>query len=243
MCKYMLLTLRNVEKKIDGKVILPNINLDIYGGKIIGLLGPNGSGKTTLLKLIAGLNYPTAGMLTFFGQKYRYPETSWYINYLPDTLVFPQNYRVMEAADFYQMNYPDFDFSKLTTILNDLQIDLMTPFRNMSKGQQERVMLALVLSRRTKLTLLDEPLAAIDVITRDEILYLLRKYIDRDSTMIISTHLIFDMQDFFDEVIFLQQGNILLYKTAEQIVAESQMDLLTYYRNFFTLNNGQGGYF
>jgi len=231
----MLLSLKNVEKKIDGKVILPNINIDIIGGKIIGLLGPNGSGKTTLLKLIAGINHTTKGTLFLNDQPYRYPQTSWQINYLPDSQIFPQNYRVKEAMEYYQMNFPDFDMGKMNHILNDLSIDIMTPFRNMSKGQQERVLLALVLSRKTQLTLLDEPLAAIDVLTRDEILSMLKKYIDKDSTIIISTHLIFDMQDFFDEVIFLHQGQILLYKTVQQIYQETQNDLLTYYRNFFRI--------
>lgn len=232
----MLLSLKQVEKTLDGKQIIPPMNLEIAGGKIIGLLGPNGSGKTTLLKVISGLAYPTKGQLFFQGDSYVYPQTSWQINYLPDSLIFPQTYTVNQALSFYQSNFDDFSLDKAQQILGDLQIDTKTVLRNMSKGQQERLTLALVLSRRAKLTLLDEPLAAVDVITRDEILYLLKKYIDKDSTIILTTHLIFDMQDLFDEVLFLNRGQIVLYQETKAIKDKNHMNLLSYYRQFFNLD-------
>lgn len=234
----MLLKLQNVSKKLDGKQIIPPMNLEIIGGKIIGLLGPNGSGKTTLLKLISGLSHPTTGKLYLNDSPYHYPKTANVINFLPDTTFFPDGYSVQDAVEFYHNNFADFSLEKVQTIINDLQIPIHTKIQNMSKGQQERLTLALVLSRKAQITILDEPLAAIDVTTRDAILQLIHKYLDRDSTIMISTHLIFDMQDFFDEVIFLNNGQITLYQNRQMLLQESQLSLLDYYRSYFSQKGG-----
>jgi len=233
----VILKLENVQKKLDGQVILPDISLEINESRIIGLLGPNGSGKTTLLKLIAGLSRPTFGKLYFEGIPYKYPQVSWFINYLPDQNIFPTSYTVKQAIEFYKYNFNDFDIDKMLQILTDLQIPTHTSIRNMSKGQQERLLLGLVLSRNSRLLILDEPLAAIDVVTRDEILFLLKKYLQRNVTIIISTHLIFDMQDLFDEAIFINNGAITMYETVANIQQKYNMDLLTFYRNYYRLSN------
>lgn len=234
----MLLSLKNVEKKLGGKLIIPPMNLNIAGGHVIGLLGPNGSGKTTLLKLIAGLSYPTNGQLLLNNAPYTYPQTSWYINYLPDSLIFPTEYTVQNALEFYEDNFIDFQHHKALEILDFLQIPLTQQFSYMSKGQQERVTLALVLARKSQLTILDEPLAAIDVVTRDQILVMIEKFLDKSSSIIISTHLIFDMQDLFDEVILLQNGSIVAYQDVESLTNEQGINLLTYYRQMFGFENG-----
>lgn len=230
----MLLQLKHTQKKLDSRIILDHLSLSIAGGKIIGLLGPNGSGKTTLLKLLAGLTRPSEGQLFLNNQPYTYPQTSWGINYLPDCSIFPHHYSVAQTITFYESNFPDFDTKKAHTILADLEIPTNTRLKNMSLGQQERLMLALVLSRHTQLLLLDEPLAAIDVITRDEILYLLSTYITPHITVIISTHLVYDMQDLFDEVIFLQRGQITLYQPVSLIQQQTHLSLLDFYRSHYS---------
>lgn len=238
----MKLTVENISKTIDGKDILSQLNLQVEGAKIIGLLGPNGSGKTTLMKIIAGLMQPNQGRLLINNQSYHYPQTSQQIAYLPDSLIFPKSYSIKQACTYFRSNYFDFNEQKFQQILADLELDMSRKLSSMSKGQQERLMLALVLARESQLVLLDEPLAAIDVISRDEILRLLKTYSGQHTTYIITTHLILDMQDLFDEVLFLNRGQVVFHSLVAPLCARENKSLLDIYRSFYGYQGvAQGG--
>ena len=194
-----------------GKVHQPALNqlsMMLPPGKIVGLLGPNGSGKTTLLKLIAGLLTPNAGQIQVCGVPVG-PDTKALVSYLPDRTYLRNSQRIREQLDFFQDFYADFDRVRAEEMLQSLGLDLNAKFGTLSKGNREKVQLVLVMSRRAKLYLLDEPIGGVDPAARDYILQTIVGNYDPEATVIISTHLIADVEPVLDEFVFLFQGNIV----------------------------------
>lgn len=222
----------DLTKKYKDCTALDGLTLTLPAGKIIGLLGPNGSGKTTLIKLIAGLLTPTSGMVAVCGKPIG-TETKAMVSYLPDRVYFNQGQKISSLLDFFQDFYQDFDRQRAEEMLKSLDISLEKKFKTLSKGAREKVQLALVMSRRAKLYLLDEPIAGVDPAARD---YILRTVIDnynRDATVIISTHLIADIEAVLDEFLFIHQGRIIRSGTVDEVREETGHSLDELFREVF----------
>lgn len=204
-----LLECKNVCKSFGSKKILHNINLKIPRGKIIGLLGKNGMGKTTLIKLINNLLTLSDGEILINGKKIGV-DSKKIISYLPERTYLDKSLKVNEALDYFQDFYDNFDKEKAVKLLMDLQIDLNEQISKMSKGMQEKLQLVLVMSRNAELYILDEPLGGVDPATRDYILDTILKNFSEGASVIISTHLIQDIERILDEVIFIDKGKIIL---------------------------------
>ncbi|MDO5400718.1 MAG: ABC transporter ATP-binding protein [Eubacteriales bacterium] len=211
---------------------LNDLNLALPKGKIVGLLGPNGSGKTTLIKLAAGLLTPTAGTITIGGQPIG-TRTKAVVSYLPDRPCFGQGLTVNQQLDLFQDFYADFDRSRAETMLSALGIDPAARFRQLSKGTQEKVQLVLVMSRRAKLYLLDEPIGGVDPAARDYILNTIITNYDPSATVLISTHLIADVERVLDEFVFLYQGKVLRTGNADEAREETGKSLDELFREVF----------
>ncbi len=211
-----LLEVRSLTKKYGNFTALSDLNFELESGKITGLLGPNGSGKTTLIKIICGLLQPSAGNVTVKG----YPvgvESKKVISYLPDTTYLGKSSSVEEVIDFFVDFYEDFDRDRAYDMLGKLGIDPHTRLRTMSKGTKEKVQLILVMSRRADLYILDEPIAGVDPAARDYILNTIITNYDENASILISTHLISDIENILDEVIFLKQGRIVRKSSVDDI--------------------------
>lgn len=219
-------------KRYQGTTALDSIDLSLPQGKIIGLLGPNGSGKTTLIKLAAGLLTPTEGTLEICSQSVG-TGTKAMVSYLPDRLCFPRAMRVEELLDLYQDFYRDFDRPRAEDMLRSLDIDRHLRFRQLSKGTQEKLQLVLVMSRRARLYLLDEPIGGVDPAARDYILNTIITNYDPSATVLISTHLIADVERVLDEFIFLHQGKVLRSGNADEAREESGKSLDELFREVF----------
>ena len=214
------------------KLALDKLTLDLPQGKIVGLLGPNGSGKTTFIKLAAGLLTPTEGSITICGQSIG-PATKAIVSYLPDRPYFSRQMTVAQQLDFFQDFYADFDRTRAETMLEALGIRLNARFRTLSKGTQEKVQLVLVMSRRAKLYLLDEPIGGVDPAARDYILNTIISNYDPSATILISTHLISDVERVLDEFIFLYQGNVVRSGNADETREETGKSLDELFREVF----------
>ena len=218
--------------RYTNKLALDKLTLDLPQGKIVGLLGPNGSGKTTFIKLAAGLLTPTEGTITICGQSIG-PATKAIVSYLPDRPYFSRQMTVAQQLDFFQDFYADFDRSRAETMLDALGIRLDAKFRTLSKGTQEKVQLVLVMSRRAKLYLLDEPIGGVDPAARDYILNTIISNYDPRATILISTHLISDVERVLDEFIFLYQGNVVRSGNADETREETGKSLDELFREVF----------
>ena len=218
--------------RYQNTLALDNLDLRLPKGRIIGLLGPNGSGKTTFIKLTAGLLTPASGSLTIDGESVG-SATKALVSYLPDRPYFSKQMRVREQLDFFQDFYADFDRSRAEYMLQGLGIDLNARFRALSKGNQEKVQLVLVMSRRAKLYLLDEPICGVDPAARDYILNTIISNYDPNATVLISTHLISDVERVLDEFIFLYQGKVVRSGNADEVREETGKSLDELFREVF----------
>lgn len=227
-----VLQARDLTMRYHGCVALDGLNLELPQGKIVGLLGPNGSGKTTFIKLAAGLLTPTAGSIQIDGEKIG-PKTKAAVSYLPDRPCFNKNLRVEQLLDFFQDFYRDFDRERAETMLKTLNIQPKARFRTLSKGTQEKVQLVLVMSRRAKLYLLDEPIGGVDPAARDYILNTIITNYDPSATVLISTHLITDVERVLDEFLFLYNGKIIRGGNADTVREESGKSLDELFREVF----------
>ena len=228
----IILKCTNLSKTYDFDNALNNVNLSIESGKIIGLLGPNGSGKTTFIKLLNGLLKPTEGEIFIDGQNPGV-ETKKIVAYLPDKNYLDNSKTVKAILQLFADFYNDFDLEKAQNMLKDLGIDITRRFKLLSKGMKEKVQLILVMCRRAKLYLLDEPIAGVDPAARDYILNTVIKNYNRDATVIISTHLIADVEKVLDEAIFISKGEILLYQDVKSIISEHNKTVDEYFREVF----------
>lgn len=229
---HALLKCSNLSKAYNGGFALSNVNLEIGRGKIIGLLGPNGSGKTTLIKLVNGLLVPTAGAL-FVDGKSPGPETKKIVSYLPDRNYLDEDQSVDAMIGLFKDFYEDFDEARAREMLGSLHIDPSKRFKTLSKGTKEKVQLILVMSRKADLYLLDEPIAGVDPAARDYILDTIINNYDENATVIISTHLISDVEKVLDEVIFLQKGVVTLHSTVDEIREKEGKSVDEYFREVF----------
>ncbi len=207
---------RNLTKAYGKKVALDNINLKFNRGRIIGLLGPNGSGKTTLIKLVCGLLTPTSGDVLING-KIPGPETKAVVSYLPDKTYLPEWMKVTELINFFKSFYKDFNEQKALTLFEKLHIDVNDKLKTMSKGTKEEVQLILVMSRDADVYILDEPIAGVDPAARDLILNTIISNYNPNASVIISTHLIADVETVLEDIIFIKYGKIELQSTVDEI--------------------------
>lgn len=212
---------------------LNGLTLRIPRGRIIGLLGPNGSGKTTFIKLINGLIVPTAGSVMINGLE-PCPATKAVISYLPERTCLQSSMKVSELIGFFADFYADFSVEKAQQMLRSLDIDPSAKLKTLSKGTREKVQLVLVMSRSAQLYILDEPIAGVDPAARDYILKTIISNYSEDATILLSTHLISDIENLLDDVIFIKNGNLLLYAPAEQLREEKGKSLDAYFREVFT---------
>ena len=227
-----ILECNNLTKTYAGVTALDHIDLAIDPGRIVGLLGPNGSGKTTLIKLAAGLLQPTQGQILIDGKKPS-PETNAVLSYLPERIALSQWMKVTQVLDFFCDFYKDFDRSAAEAMLAQLQIAPNQVLKQMSKGTKEKVQLILAMSRKAKLYLLDEPIGGVDPATRDYILRTIIGNYSEDAAVIISTHLIADVEQILDEVVFLREGQVMLHESVETIRDEKGKSVDELFREVF----------
>ena len=228
----MILECKNLTKIYSGRRALYNVNLSVERGRIVGLLGPNGSGKSTLIKLANGLLTPEAGEITIDGKKPGV-ETKKIVSYLPDKSYLNDWMRVNELITFFADFYDNFDVKKSYDMLAKLDINPQDKLKNMSKGTKEKVQLILVMSRKADLYLLDEPIAGVDPAARDYILDTILSNYNEEGTIVISTHLIADIERVLDEVIFLAQGTVALTATVDDIRENKGKSVDTLFREVF----------
>ena len=219
-------------KTYGGKIALNQIYLNLERGRIIGLLGPNGSGKTTLIKIMNGLLQPTAGEILINGQRPGV-ETKFRISYLPERTYLHPGMKVMEMVQYFQDFYPDFRVDRAYDMLARLQIQPYERLKNLSKGTKEKVQLILVMSRDADLYVLDEPIAGVDPASRDYILHTIVQNYNRNATILLSTHLISDVENILDEVVFIRYGSIILQAGAEQIRRNEGKSVDRFFREVF----------
>lgn len=219
-------------KTYGGKVALNQIYLNLERGRIIGLLGPNGSGKTTLIKIMNGLLNPTAGEILINGQRPGI-ETKYSISYLPERTYLHPGMKVAEMVQYFQDFYPDFRIERAYDMLARLQIPPRERLKNLSKGTKEKVQLILVMSRDADLYVLDEPIAGVDPASRDYILHTIVQNYNRNATILLSTHLISDVENILDEVVFIRYGNIILQAGAEEIRRNERKSVDRFFREVF----------
>lgn len=223
---------RSLYKRYGHKAALNGASFAVAAGKLVGLLGPNGSGKTTLLKISAGLLTATGGTVLIDGQMpgiYTKSVTS----YLPDRMVLPTEMRAADAVSLYADFYTDFDADKAHAMLADLHIGARDRIGAMSKGTQEKMQLCLTMSRAAKLYLLDEPLGGVDPAARDYILQTILRNYSEDAALVLSTHLIGDIEKALDEVIFLKEGSVLRQVAVDALREESGQSVDQYFREVY----------
>lgn len=227
-----ILTCEHLCKQYGATRALSDVSIGLPRGRIIGLLGPNGSGKTTLLKLLAGLLVPTSGSVRVAGLPVG-RETKALVSFLPERTYLSPGMRVMECLDYFCDFYADFDRARAEQMLASLQVPLDARMRTLSKGTREKVQLVLVMARRAALYLLDEPIGGVDPAARDFILSTIVSNFHEDATVLISTHLIYDVEKVLDEVVFLQNGQIVLYNSVDNVRQEQGKSIDELFREVF----------
>ena len=227
-----ILKAENLCKSYFNKKALQGVNLTIEQGKIVGLLGPNGSGKTTFLKIAAGILHPSAGQILIDGRK---PGvyTKSIVSYLPDTEYFPKWMKIKDAVQYFKDFYADFDEKKAVELLEFMKLDVNSSIKSLSKGMKEKLKLTLVLARSAKLYILDEPLGGVDPTAREKILDAIINNFSENSSMIITTHLVNDIERIFDDVAFINDGEIVLQGNAEELRLSKNKSIDELYREVF----------
>ncbi|MDR2517690.1 MAG: ABC transporter ATP-binding protein [Spirochaetaceae bacterium] len=222
----------DVSKRYGSHLALDGVTIRLGGGRITGLLGPNGSGKTTLIKLVNGLLRPSAGEIRVCGAPVGITSKAA-VSYLPDRLCLDPWMRVRDAVSFYAAFYADFHRDAAETMLGSLGIDQNKRFKTLSKGNREKVQLVLVMARRARLYLLDEPIGGVDPAARDYIISTILNNYREDASALISTHLIQDVEQILDDIIFLKEGKVILQGAADRIREEKGASIDTLFREVF----------
>lgn len=228
----VILEYKSLNKNFGEKQVLKDINLKIESNKIIGLLGKNGSGKSTLFKLANDLLTPTSGEVLVDGKPVSV-ESKNIISYLPERPYLDPNLRVIQALDLFETFYADFDRAKAEQLLIDLELDKNSRLSKMSKGMKEKVQLVLVMSRKAKIYILDEPLGGVDPASRDYILQTILKNFDENATLLISTHMIADIEKILDEVVLIDNGEIVVQGDADEIRTKEKCSIDEMFRRRF----------
>ena len=237
-----LIVCRGLSKAYGRKVALSGVDLEVGRGRIVGLLGPNGSGKTTLIKLMCGLLQPTAGEIEIGGAAVG-PETKAQVSYLPDRMYFANWMRAVDLFDLFRDFYGDFDYEKAMAMCRSLGVEPRNRLKTMSKGTKEKVQLVLVMARKAQLYLLDEPIAGVDPAARDFILHTILTNYNEEGTVLISTHLISDIEKVLDEAIFLKAGKVMLHETVDNIRETQGKSVDALFREIFRAQPLKGGEF
>ena len=227
-----LITCEGLVKKYGSKTALSNFSIEIPEGRIIGILGPNGSGKTTFIKSLCGVLTPEAGTIRIDGKEVGI-ESKKVVSYLPERPYFSSAIRVRDTLDFFEDFYEDFDREAALQMLSSLQIGLKSKIGSLSKGTREKLQLVLVMSRRAKIYLLDEPIGGVDPAARDFILKTILTNYSEDASVLISTHLISDVEKVLDDVIFIKQGRLVLHKSVDEIRSEEKKSVDMLFREVF----------
>lgn len=227
-----LIEIEGLYKSYNRTVALRDLGLSLEGGQIVGLLGPNGSGKTTLIKIINDLLKADKGKVLIDG-KQPGVETKEIVAYLPDRNALPEYMKIKDLIEMQADFFKDFDVSKANSMISDLGIDTNMRFKSLSKGMGEKVQLALVMSRKAKVYLLDEPIEGVDPAARDYILRTIISNYNPESLVIISTHLIQEIESVLDDVLFIRDGQIVLHKSPDQIREESGKGVDELFREVF----------
>ncbi len=227
-----LAEIRGLTKVYGNTMAVNNLNLIIPRGRIIGLLGPNGSGKTTLIKIMNGLLNPTAGEVLIGGARPGV-DTKYRISYLPERTYLQSGMKVCDLVDFFQDFYEDFSRDRAFSMLSSLNIPFTAQLKTLSKGTKEKVQLILVMSRNADLFILDEPIAGVDPAARDYILKTIINNYNENASIILSTHLISDIENILDEVIFIRDGQLLTHMPVDQIREQYGQSVDAYFRGVF----------
>ena len=227
-----ILTCESLTKCYGAKTALDSMDLHIGLGKIVGLLGPNGSGKTTLIKLANGLLQPTGGSIRIAGMKPGV-ESKAIVSYLPDADWLPDWMRVEQLVELFTDFYKDFDPARANEMLAKLNLQPKAALKTLSKGNKENVQLILAMSRNARLYLLDEPIGGVDPAARDYILHTILSNYSKDATVLISTHLIEDIEPVLDEAVFLKEGKVFAHRNVDDIRENEGMSVDAYFREVF----------
>ena len=222
----------NLTKKFGDLTALDDVTVSLEQGQIVGLLGPNGSGKTTLIKILNGLLQPTSGSVAINGSAPGV-ETKKVVAYLPDRNALPDYMTASQLMDIYEDFFEDFDRLKAEAMVDDLGINRKQTMKKMSKGTKEKLQLCLVMARQAEVYLLDEPIGGVDPATRDYILRTIISNYNENAVVLISTHLIADVESVLDDVVFLKEGRVVLHKAADAIREEKGESVDKLFREVF----------
>ena len=229
----MILECENLSKNYGSVKALDNLTLKIESGKIVGLLGPNGHGKTTLIKTLSGLLSKDKGKVLIDGKRIGVG-TKKIVSYLPERSYLSPEMKIKEVVSFFQEFYEDFDAKKADAMLGELSLDKESKLKSLSTGNREKVQLIMVMSRKAKLYLLDEPMGGVDPAARDYILKTIISNYSEDATVIISTHLIQDVEQILDEVVFLKEGKVMLHSDVDELRMEKEKSVDALFREVFS---------
>ena len=229
----MILECENLSKNYGSVKALDNLTLKIESGKIVGLLGPNGHGTTTLIKTLSGLLSKDKGKVLIDGKRIGVG-TKKIVSYLPERSYLSPEMKIKEVVSFFQEFYEDFDAKKADAMLGELSLDKESKLKSLSKGNREKVQLIMVMSRKAKLYLLDEPMGGVDPAARDYILKTIISNYSEDATVIISTHLIQDVEQILDEVVFLKEGKVMLHSDVDELRMEKEKSVDALFREVFS---------
>ena len=227
-----LVEIKELGKCYGKKKVMNNLSLSLESGRIVGILGPNGSGKSTLIKMMAGVLKPTSGQITING----YPvgvNTKKIVSYLPERTYLNPSMKVKEAVDYFADFYEDFSKQKALDMLEKFGINEQDKIKSLSKGTREKVQIVLVMSREAKLYLLDEPMGGVDPAARDYILRTIISNYNEDATVVITTHLISDIENVLDEVVFIKQGKVYLKESVDDIRTKYNKSVDALFREVF----------
>lgn len=229
----MILECENLSKNYGGLRALDELNLKLESGKIVGLLGPNGHGKTTLIKTLSGLLRQDKGTVLIDGKKVGV-ETKKIVSYLPERSYLSPGMKIRDVAKFFEEFYEDFDIKRANAMIDELGLDRESRLKSLSKGNREKVQLIMVMSRKAKLYLLDEPMGGVDPAARDYILKTIISNYSEDATVIISTHLIQDVEQMLDEVVFLKEGKVMFHRDVDELRMEEKKSVDALFREVFS---------
>ncbi len=230
-----MLEIAHVTKQYGNKIAVSDVTLNVEEGRLVALLGPNGSGKTTLMKMIAGLVSPTAGEIAFDGEKIG-PSTKRWIAYMPTEAYFYNYMSALDAGRYYRDFFDDFSMERYLRALEEV-LDPKAKIRAMSSGMVAKVKLALTFARDSRLTMLDEPLNGIDIIARERTLAMIRKYHTSERALIVSSHLVDELEEMIDDAVFMQNGAVALAGPAKRIREQYGVGVVEMYRRIY----GEGG--
>ena len=227
-----MLEIKNLSIAYKNKLVLDKLNLSFKKGEIVGLLGPNGSGKTTLLRILAGLEKNYKGDVKIGGENPDYLTKS-FVYYQPDHLPLDKSYNLIQISNLYDDFFEDFSKEKFEKIIRDFKLDMKMKIKNMSKGMKDKVQIALSLSRKSDLYLLDEPMSGIDPASRKKIMDVIIDNFDSEGLMIISTHLISQIERLLDKVVFISDGKIILEENIDDLRQNHKMGVEEYFEEVF----------